>query len=178
MITIFEGPRNSGKTYLSSKFCQLKKLPIFKFDFVGWFNKLNLNNEALTTHLFASGKELMLLQLNRDGFLSDFILDRGFVTVLTWGILGNRITEEEALDQLKLIHEAGLLANLRIVYVVGSNPLGAERKKDNWDYLNGNPEEGEIMSRLMDTIKNDYKVDVIFIENDFTLATLEKLEKI
>jgi hypothetical protein len=178
MITIFEGPRNSGKTYLSSKFSEIRNLPVFKFDFVGWFNKLNLRNDAKETHLFATGKELMLLQLNRDSHLYDFILDRGFATVLTWGILAERITEEEATNQLKMMHESGLLQNLKIVYVVGNNPIGMERQKDNWDYMNGDNTENEIMSRIMDTIKKEYGVDVILIENDFTSSSIEKMEKI
>lgn len=178
MITIFEGPRNSGKTFLSSRYSNLKKLPIFKFDFVGWFNKLKLDNESHETHLFAAGKELMLLQLNRDGLLYDFVLDRGFVTVLVWGILTERITEHDALLQLKLIHESGLLKNVRIVYVVGENPDGLTRSKDNWDYMNGNNKESEITSRILDIIKNDYSVEVILVENDFSPRVLSKIENI
>ena len=179
MITIFEGPRNSGKTFLANKFSYINKATIFKFDFVGWFNSLHLDDSSEATHLFALGKEAMLLQLNRDGMLSDFVLDRGFLTVLTWGILSGRITEEKAEDHLRILAEKGLLQNCRIVYVTGENPNKESRNKDNWDYRDGTIEEQEIMENLRDYISNQpYNVEVIHILNSFDTRVNEQLERI
>ena len=44
MVIVFEGPRNSGKTFLANHFSQMRNLPIFKFEFVEWFNSLGLDD--------------------------------------------------------------------------------------------------------------------------------------
>jgi len=179
MVKIFEGPRNSGKTFLARKYSDLKNLPIYKFDFVGWFNRLELDDSSRETHTFALGKELMLLQLNRDGLLPDFILDRGILTVLTWGILSGRITEEYATKQLQMIGELGLLDNCEIYFVTGSNPNSDPRNKDNWDFRDGDNKEFEIMETLRDIICNQpYNVEVNFIHNKFDESTVNKLDTI
>jgi hypothetical protein len=179
MITIFEGPRNSGKTYLANKFAYMNKATIFKFDFVGWFNSLSLKDDSEATHLFALGKEAMLLQLNRDGMLPDFVLDRGFLTVLSWGILSGRISEEIAKDQLKMLAEKGLLENCRIVYVFGENPNKEARNKDNWDHRDGTSQEQEILEDLRDYISNQpFNVEVIYLSNTFDNRVNAALERI
>ena len=178
-IKIFEGPRNSGKTFLARKYSEVHSLPIYKFDFVGWFNRFKLDNESRETHSFALGKELMLLQLSRDGLLPDFILDRGIITVLSWGILSGRITEEFALGQLKMIAEQGLLDNCEIYFVTGDNPDKSPRNKDNWDFTEQNNRELEIVENLIGYIQNQpYNVYVHRIFNSFTNKTINDLKHI
>jgi len=177
MITIFEGQRNSGKTFLSREYSSLKNLRIFKFDFVGWFNRLELPDSDTTTHNFALGKELMLLQLNRDGLLPDFVLDRGILTVLTWGILSGRITENEAINQIKMIAEEGLFDNCEIVYVYGENPNKGDRNKDNWDFRDGEIDEANIMKNIRDIITvHPYNVKVKLVHNTFDSLAVEKIK--
>ena len=179
MITIFEGPRNSGKTFLANKFSGINSSKIFKFDFVGWFNNLSLEDNSEATHLFALGKEAMLLQLNRDGMLPDFVLDRGFLTVLTWGVLSGRISEEKAKSHLTILAEKGLLKNCRIVYVKGDNPSKKSRNKDNWDHRDGTSDEEQIMENLRDVICNQpYNVETIFLYNSFDDRIIRDLEKL
>jgi hypothetical protein len=178
-IKIFEGPRNSGKTFLARKYSEVHNLPIYKFDFVGWFNRLQLDNESSETHSFALGKELMLLQLSRDGLLPDFILDRGIITVLSWGILSSRITEEFAHNQLKMIAEQGLLDNCEIYFVTGDNPDKSPRNKDNWDFTEQDNKELEIVENLIGCIQNQpYNVYVHRIFNSFTNKTINDLKHI
>lgn len=168
MIRIFEGPRNSGKTFLARKYSSGNQIPIYKFDFVGWFNRLNLPDGEEITHSFALGKELMLLQMNRDGLLPDFVLDRGILTVLTWGILSGRISEDQAKSQIEMIAEQGLFENCEIVYVSGKNPDSSDRNKDNWDFRDGGNEESLIMENLRGIISNHpYNVPVRYVINSF-----------
>ena len=179
MITIFEGPRNSGKTFLANRFADMNKSKIFKFDFVGWFNELKLLDNSESTHLFALGKEAMLLQLNKENMLPDFVLDRGFLTVLTWGVLSGRITEEKAQDHLRILAEKGLLKNCRIVYVIGNNPNTDPRGKDFWDHRDGTGEEQGIMENLRDYISNQpYNVETTTVFNSFDNSVNHQLEKI
>jgi len=151
-------------------------LDIFKFDFVGWFNRLSLPDDSEITHSFALGKELMLLQLNRDGLLPDFILDRGILTVLTWGILSGRITEEKANDQIEMMAKQGLFGDCEIFYVIGKNPDNADRGKDNWDFRDGDYREAKIMENLRDIISNQpYNVPIKYVTNNFDEKSVESL---
>jgi len=178
-IKIFEGPRNSGKTFLARKYAEIKNLPIYKFDFVGWFNRLDFPDNSHETHSFALGKELMLLQLSRDGLLSDFILDRGIITVLSWGILSGRIGEKEAYCQLDMIAGQGLLENCEIYFIAGNNPDDSPRKKDNWDFRDGDNREAEIIENLIGYIQNQpYNVYVHRIFNSFDEKTVSDLKMI
>lgn len=179
MITIFEGQRNSGKTFLARRFSEISNLAIFKFDFVGWFDRLDLSDDGEHTHLFALGKESMLMQLNRDGLLPDFILDRGILTVMTWGILSGRITEEQAYEQLTMLCDNGLFKNIRIFYVVGENPDKSSRNKDVWDFREADNRESEIMENLRDHISNPpYNVQIEYIFNEFTDKSVQSLHKL
>ena len=179
MVRIFEGPRNSGKTFLARKYASHSGLRIFKFDFVGWFNRLDLPDDGEITHSFALGKELMLLQMNKEGLLPDFVLDRGILTVLTWGILSGRITEEQARSQIEMIADQGLFDKCEIVYVTGENPDSSDRNKDNWDFRDGDNAESEIMENLRDLIANQpYNVPIRFITNSFDNKSVEAIMNI
>jgi len=119
----------------------------------------------------------MLLQLNRDGLLPDFVLDRGILTVLTWGILSGRITENEAINQIKMIAEEGLFDNCEIVYVYGENPNKGDRNKDNWDFRDGEIDEANIMKNIRDIITvHPYNVKVKLVHNTFDSLAVEKIK--
>jgi hypothetical protein len=111
--------------------------------------------------------------------LPDFVLDRGFLTVLTWGVLAGRITEEKAQAQLKILAEKNLLKNCRIIYIMGSNPNKDSRNKDNWDHIDGTEEEQKIMENLRDYISNHpYNVELKIVFNSFDNTVIPQLEKI
>ena len=176
MITIFEGARNSGKTFLANSYAQQTGTGIFKFDFVGWFSNLSVPDQDPIIHYFALGKEAMLLQLNRDGFLPNLILDRGFLTVLTWGIISERITKQTALQQLNILKDRGLLCNLKIVLIEGTNPSSGDRNKDFWDFRENSTLEKETLHNLIYTSQIIYpELKVVKIQNDFTNKSSENL---
>lgn len=156
MLVIFEGARNSGKTYLATKASEHNSLPLYKFEFVKWFNQLNLSDNSRETHLFALGKEIQLLQANRDGILSPIILDRGFLTVLVWGVLSKRISFEEAIEELDQIIALGLLENCRVYYIYGDNPNKSDRNKDNWDFRDNTSDEEFLYKKFISYILNVY----------------------
>lgn len=179
MITIFEGARNSGKTFLANAYAKQTNLPIYKFEFSGWFSELMIPDDDPTTHYFALGKEAMLLQLNRDGFLSDFILDRGFLTVLTWGIISDRITHQLALQQLNLLRDKGLLGNLKIILVEGTNPSSEARNKDLWDFRENSSQEKETLLNLVSTLQLiEPDIQIVKLINDFTDKTSSNLTEL
>ena len=136
MLVIFEGARNSGKTYLAQRAAEHNKIPLYKDD-------------SRESHLFALGKELQLLQANRDGILSPIILDRGFLTVLVWGVLSKRIDFEEAIDELNKIISSGLLKNCKVYYIHGDNPNKSDRNKDNWDFRDNTSDEKHLYDKFI-----------------------------
>lgn len=156
MLVIFEGARNSGKTYLAQKASDQYNIPLYKFEFVRWFNDLKLGDESRDTHLFALGKEVQLLQANRDGILKPIILDRGILTVLVWGVLSKRIDFEEAKNQLDQIMGSGLLKGCKIYYIHGDNPNKANRNKDNWDFRENSSDEKFLYEKFISYILENY----------------------
>ena len=156
MLVIFEGARNSGKTHLAQKAAEHNNLSLYKFEFVKWFNELGLLDNSKESHLFALGKELQLLQANRDGILQPIILDRGFLTVLVWGVLSNRISYEDAIQQLDTIVSSRLLENCKVYYIHGNNPNKSDRNKDNWDFRVNTSDEKHLYEKFIQYILEAY----------------------
>lgn len=153
MIYVFEGARNSGKSFLSQKISEYFSIPRFQFDFVGSFGLLDLDSKTRESHSFAMGKELMLMQLQRDlsNKFPSIIHDRGIFTVFTWAILEGRITETEAQKQLQWVRRKSLLSNIKFIYIEGENPYKEPRHKDRWDFADSLTSESEIFSKFFDS---------------------------
>jgi hypothetical protein len=176
MIYVFEGSRNSGKTFLSDHVSKTLGIPKFKFDFSEYFKDLNLSSEkSKETHLFAMGKELMLMQLSRDLGIEDFILDRGIITVFSWALLEKRATEDQVKNQIKMVCNRNLLKGISVIYVEGNNPNKSTRNKDSWDHLDFNPEEKICSDFVIEEFrKNGF--NVLCFKNNFTEKDKENIE--
>ncbi len=150
MVYVFEGPRNSGKTFLSEFISHSFHIPRFQFKFANFFKDLNLKSEnSKEAHAFSLGKELMLMQLAKDLKHESYIHDRGILTVLVWGLLEGRITEEEAREQIEILRRYSLLDQVTIIYIQGSNPDKSDRAKDQWDHIDGDPRERETYEKVI-----------------------------
>jgi hypothetical protein len=166
-LFVVEGARKSGKTFFVSS---QNTFPVFKFDFNGAYTNLNLPVEGERTHGIGLGKELMVQQLNRDGFLPDLIMDRGVITNSVWGILNNRVSRETVYQELAYMVKNNLFKDTFFFYVYGTSK--EERKKDVWDYMDKMiPKEIEIFEEI-----NAYLslsgVKIHKIENKFDLESL------
>jgi hypothetical protein len=184
MIYVFEGPRNSGKTYLSQKISEnIDDLSRFQFDFVNYFDLLRLTSKDNTeAHSFAMGKELMIMQIARDlngkNCIGNFIHDRGILTVLAWGLSENRITKAEVIRQIEFIIKNDLLSDIHIIYICGDNPDTQDRNKDQWDYADNNDLEKNAFEFVISKF-NEIKPNCIQkFYNNFKPDSLEKLENI
>jgi hypothetical protein len=181
MIIIFEGCRNSGKTFLSKQISEDLYIPRFQFDFVEYFNGLNLESkESEPAHSFSMGKDLMLMQLNRDGFIQeDVIIDRGFLTVLSWGLLEKRIDLPTARKHLGLLNSNGLTRNIHIVYVEGDNPDTSDRNKDMWDGIEKTKSEKVAYEFILHQISSDHPdIKITRFRNEFNEQSIHDLAKI
>jgi len=178
MIIVFEGCRNSGKSFLSSQVSSETGIPRYKFNFAEYFSDLGLeSSSSLPAHSFAMGKELMLLQLNRDGFLSeDFILDRGFLTVLAWGLCEKRIDESQMKSQMEMFQKRDLYKDVVVVYVDGKNPDPSARNKDIWDSKEDDTTEKDAFELVLQEIDSaGLGIKVIRFQNDFTSDSIQKI---
>ena len=172
MIHLIEGARNSGKTFLVNSLDFNYK---YKFDFVGWSGNLEIVEKKSEIHNFALAKEIMLHDLNKNGFIERVIVDRGILTVLVWGILNKRITETEAYYQLNKFIDKGLFEDTTILYVYGNNPEGRQ-KEDFWsDDIR--EKEREIYESILEIYEINTGNVTTFI-NDFTEASVKKFEEV
>ena len=150
MIYVFEGPRNSGKTFLSEHISEAFNIPRFQFKFTDFFSELNLKSEnSKEAHAFSLGKEFMLMQLAKDIPHGSFIHDRGILSVLVWGLLEERISEDEARDQIGIIKKHFLLDEITLVYIEGQNPDKSDRSKDQWDHIDGDTRERDTYKKVI-----------------------------
>jgi len=127
-LIIVEGARSSGKTYLLS---QQTSLPVYKFDFNSSFAEWNFKRDSPNVHWFGLGKEVMLHELNQDGFLPKMLVDRGVLTNSVWGVFQGRVSEDQARKDLVNFNRRGLFNDTQIILIEGK---GSKRGvKDIWD---------------------------------------------
>lgn len=176
MLYVFEGPRNSGKTYLSGIISSNFSIPRFQFNFAEVFDALSLNSKTREAHSFAMGKELMIMQLNKDlgNKMPSLIHDRGILSVLGWGIAEKRISKQQALDQLQYVKNSGLLEGVKIIYIASSLKRERVLKKDAWDFAEKTQEELNAYDFLIPFIQ-EY---VYQFENKFNEESVSALKKL
>jgi hypothetical protein len=161
-VVIVEGARKSGKSYLINS---QGLFPVFKFDFNGAFEKLSLGHESESTHMFGLGKEIMLHQLIKNGFISGIMVDRGILTNSVWSIIMKRTSKTEVFKSLEYAIEEGYFEN--VVFLLVKGTYNGDRDKDLWDSMEHLiPEEVRIFNEVLDfVIKNGVKAYTI--DNNF-----------
>lgn len=172
-LIILEGSRQSGKTFFAAS---QSWIPVFKFDFNNLYNDLKLPANGEKTHHIGLGKELMIHQLNKEGFIDQIIMDRGIITNSVWGVLNNRVSYEYAIKELNYICEQDLFKKTQIIYIDGTSNIG--RKKDVWDYMDERiPEEKELFKKFINYLM-DKNIKIQIIENKFDSESLSSFQTI
>lgn len=172
-LIIIEGSRKSGKTYFTNS---QTWFPVFKFDFNSLYTSLNLPAEGAKTHHIGLGKEIMVQQLNRDGFLPDVMMDRGIITNSVWGILNKRVSKKSVYAELDYMLENGLFKNTFFFLITGTSP--EKREKDVWDYMDDKiPQETELFLEFTNYL-SDKGVKITIIENKFDPESLSAFQTI
>jgi hypothetical protein len=172
-LFVVEGARKSGKTHFVSS---QSWIPVFKFDFNGLYTSLDLPAEGEKTHHIGLGKELMVQQLNRDGFLSDLMMDRGIITNSVWGILNKRVTKKSVYKELDYMLCNNLFKDTFFFLITGTSP--ENREKDVWDYMDKKiPEESALFLEFSDYL-SESGVKIQTIENKFDAESLSTFQTI
>jgi len=175
MLYVFEGPRNSGKSFLSDYISKKFDIQRYQFAFAEYFSRLNMesqnNREA---HAFAMGKELMIMQLFKElnvklegGENFSLIHDRGILTVLAWGIMEGRITESEMEDQIQMLFDLDLMREVTFIFITGDNPNKNDRNKDQWDRIDGDNRELESYLKVISKISEYGNARICLFKNTF-----------
>ncbi len=181
MIYVFEGARNSGKTYLSNYVSKKYNIQRFQFNFGSYFNLLGLkSSDNREAHSFSMGKELMLLQLAKEFSFEfpDFIHDRGIVTVLAWGLYENRITKDDLISQIDYIEKNNLLDGIYIIRINGKNPDRSNRDKDQWDFADSDDGESECFEMVFSELERRGIFRVFTVNNTFDSDGLREIDNL
>jgi len=178
MIYVFEGPRNSGKTFLSNHIAKKKSIERFQFQFADYFKRLGLESQnSKEAHAFSMGKELMILQLFKDvQFNKCLIHDRGMLTVLAWGLMENRISEQEMVDQVKMLKNFNIMSGATIIFITGDNPNKSERNKDDWDRIDGDSRELESYEKVISEFEEHQICKILRFTNNYDQDTLKSFD--
>jgi len=183
MLYVFEGSRNSGKTFLSNHISEKFNIQRFQFLFAQFFKDLKILSNSSEAHSFALGKELMIMQLFNDLHFktSDdrdmpVIHDRGILTVLAWGIMEGRITDQEMEDQIEMIKKYGLMEKVEIIFITGKNPNADQRNKDQWDHIDGDSRELQCYNKVISKLHDMGVCSVKEFKNEFNESSLLELE--
>ena len=172
-LFVIEGARKSGKTHFVSS---QSWIPVFKFDFNGVYTSLDLPANGEKTHHIGLGKELMVQQLNRDGFLPDLMLDRGIITNSVWGVLNKRVSKKSVYKELDYMLWNGLFKNTFFFLITGTSE--EKREKDVWDYMDEKiPEESALFLEFTEYL-SERGVKIQTIENRFDAESLSAFQTI
>jgi hypothetical protein len=172
-LFVVEGSRKSGKTYFVNS---QTWFPVFKFDFNSLYNSLKLPEKGKKTHHIGLGKELMIHQLNRDGFLSGVMMDRGIITNSVWGILNGRVTEAQVFSEIDYMLTNGLFKNTIFFLILGTHP--ENRAKDVWDHMDERiPEEMDLFIKFFEYI-GEKGVKTHTIKNEFDPSSLSDFQSL
>lgn len=172
-LVIIEGARRSGKSYLIGR---QEIFPVFKFDFNGAFSKLDLGHDSRLTHMFGLGKEVMVHQLNKEGIVGNLLIDRGIITNSVWGVMMERCSSEEALNELEYAIEEKYFHNTTFILVRGT--YEGNREKDLWDSMEHLiPREVELFDKIFDFVRSR-GVKTRIIQNKFNEESVDEFNKL
>jgi len=171
MITMIEGPRNTGKTHL----LQEAGIKVYKFPYAKWYNILDLGKDKLAANAFGMGR-VILHDLNNNGYIENIVTDRSIISPLAWGVIEGRVTEQESNRILmKILHEGIITVDDKIIYVTGEN-TNSRNRGDHWD--NSDYElEDRMYYNIMETI-DKYLGNVIEFENNFDNKSIIRFKKL
>jgi hypothetical protein len=171
-LIIVEGPRKSGKSYLVET---QKELPVFKFDFNSNFSTWDFGKQSEEIHWFGLGKEVMLHELNRGGFIPRIIVDRGILTNSVWGVFQGRVTIKQAQTDLINFNKRGLFKDTSIILVNGH--WNEKRSKDIWDQDDSRVDEERMLFDRFSLVLRDLGVDVRVFNNNFDLESVVRFKQ-
>lgn len=171
-LIIVEGPRKSGKSYLLQN---QNDIPVFKFDFNSNFSVWDFGKQSEEIHWFGLGKEVMLHELNKGGFLPRILVDRGILTNSVWGVFQGRVTIKQAEADLINFNKRGLFKDVSIILVNGQ--WNEKRTKDIWDQDDSRGDEEKMLFDRFSLLLSDLGVNLKIFDNKFDLESVVRFKK-
>lgn len=179
MVTMIEGPRNTGKTFLLS---QTNK-QVYKFPFANYikesytkqlnnihFDELNKNKPI---HYFSVGSDLAVLELDKQNIINNVYVDRNFLSTLVFGIQSGRISYDTALIEGEYIKTK--YDNYRIIYINRELVIEDNRNKDDYDIYKYDETHTIYHSLIYDLGLDD---KITYFTNHFDNESIKKFKEI
>ena len=157
MIIFIEGTRHSGKTYLLNQLIERHgaelNLFYYKFYLANEYSAIvkDWDKSDKGIHYFSMGNIMTILDLHKQFPEKIFVFDRAHITAATWATLWNRITFDEAREELAgLINRPGY-QDCKTIMIDAPDQFKQDqaRQKDLWDGLISPSEEKGIMDSLI-----------------------------
>jgi len=130
MIHVIEGPDKSGKSSFAKAWSQMKGLPLIPHEGMEDIKDGLTDGEVYYT---TKRRDLDMFRMAEAGF--DFVVDRGFVTVITygWAFHRSRYNLAYANELLKELHKRGLLALYRMNTPLETVLRRFKREEEHWE---------------------------------------------
>jgi len=132
-LTVIEGPRGSGKTYMLEN-AGIKK--VYKFPFVHFVERSKMV-EGPVTHAFGYSKEIMLHDLIKHSFIDEHVvMDRGVVSHWVWSLINCRQEKQDIVNEIVAFKQMGYFNFMNIVFVMSEEQFerGPKDRYDDMDY--------------------------------------------
>ena len=161
MITLIEGPRLSGKSFLLDKFFEQNTDPntiYYKFLFAKYLQDFDIKkyDDGPGVHYFSIANVITILELNKT-LLKDknIIFDRCIFSAYVWSIYRNRLPKTELMQEFNKILSSDLFEDCQIIYLTRPEHIkDSNRNKDYFDQFQNYEKEKSLFDDIFSDTSN------------------------
>jgi thymidylate kinase len=161
MITLIEGPRLSGKSFLLDKFFEQNTDPntiYYKFLFAKYLQDFDIKkyDDGPGVHYFSIANVITILELNKT-LLKDknIIFDRCIFSAYVWSIYRNRLPKTELMQEFNKILSSDLFEDCQIIYLTRPEHIkDSNRNKDYFDQFQNYENEKSLFDDIFSDTSN------------------------
>jgi thymidylate kinase len=161
MITLIEGPRLSGKSFLLDKFFEQNTDPntiYYKFLFAKYLQDFDIKkyDDGPGVHYFSIANVITILELNKT-LLKDknIIFDRCIFSAYVWSIYRNRLPKTELMQEFNKILSSDLFEDCQIIYLTRPEYIkDSNRNKDYFDQFQNYEKEKSLFDDIFSDTSN------------------------
>lgn len=190
MITLIEGPRATGKTFLLDSFFNQNTDPntiYYKFLFAKYLQDFDIKkyDDGPGVHYFSIANVITILELNKT-LLKDknIVFDRCIFSAYVWSIYRNRLPKDELMTEFNKILQSDLFEDCQIIYLTRPDGIvESNRQKDYFDQFQNYEKEklhfDNIFSDTSSLINNsDKRTSFIEFTNNFDEQSIQHFCKL
>lgn len=182
MITLIEGPKNCGKTFLIKH----SKFDSYKFPFIPYYKSMialqpeDTGEGSKEAFHFTTAFDITIFSMMDSGVLgpiTPLLIDRSFLSNIVLGELQSRITHDEGRKYIDYLAEQGYLEKAHMIYIDKfSAESGRSTNKDDWEFL-GYEEQKQKYDQYFDYLKEEYEWEPVRFINNMKKEDIIKFDK-